>query len=45
MSESGMNLRSAAACAFRVALELLVGGFSLAVLAASAYAARSAERN
>jgi hypothetical protein len=45
MSKSGMNLRPAAACAFRVALELLVGGISLAILAAGAYAARSPERN
>jgi hypothetical protein len=40
-----MNLRSAAACAFRVALELAVAGVSLAILAAGAYAARSAQRN
>jgi hypothetical protein len=40
-----MNFRSAAACAFRITLEIIVGGISLGILAAHAYAARSAQRN
>lgn len=39
-----MNLRPAAACAFRLAFELLVLGISLGIVAAGTYAARTTER-
>jgi hypothetical protein len=39
-----MTFRSAAAIAFRVALELVTLGISLGIVAAGAYAARTAER-